>query len=50
MVANSVVGARVGPKLKLIQAFIVVFITGKNDEDQSKNELTRVLTRFLPLL
>ena len=35
-----------GPKFKLIQAFIVVLITCKNDEDQSKHELTRVLTTF----
>ena len=32
-----------GPKFKLIQAFMVFLVTCKNDEDQSKNELTRVL-------
>ena len=37
-----------GPKVKLIQALMVVLVTYKNDEDQSKNELTRVLTTFLP--
>ena len=32
----------------LIQAFMVVFVTCKN-EDQIKNEGSRVLTRFSPL-
>ena len=35
------------PKIKLIQAFIVVLDTCKNDEDPSKNESTRLLTTFL---
>ena len=39
----------VGPKFKLIQAFMVVLVTCKNDDDQSKNELTIVLITFLPL-
>ena len=47
--ANSVVGGGLGPEFKLIQAFMIVLVTFKNDEDQSKNELTRVLTEFLPL-
>ena len=29
-----------------IQAFIVVHVTCKNDEDPFKNKLTRVLTNF----
>ena len=33
--ANSVVGGGVGPKFKLAQAFMVVLVTCKNDEDQS---------------
>ena len=37
------------PKSKLIQAFIVVLDTIKNDEDPSKNKSTRVLTTFLSL-
>ena len=37
------------PKFELIQAFIVVLITCKNEEDQFKNEGARVLTRFSPL-
>ena len=47
--ANSVVGGGVGRKFKLVQAFMVVLVTCKNDEDQSKNEHTRVLTTFVPL-
>ena len=35
-----------GPKFNLIQAFMVVLANCKNDEDQSKNELTIVLTTF----
>ena len=41
--ANSVVGDGI------IQAFMVVLVTCKNDEDLLKNESTRVLTTFLPL-
>ena len=37
------------PKFKLTQAFIVVLITCKNEEDPIKNEGARVLTTFLPL-
>ena len=37
------------PKFKLIQAFIVVQVTCKNEEDPIKNEGARVLTRFPPL-
>ena len=37
------------PKFKLIRDFIVGLVTCKNEEDQSKNEGTRVVTTFLPL-
>ena len=33
------------PKFELIQAFIVVVVTCKNEEDPIKNEGARVLTR-----
>ena len=38
------------PKFELIQAFMHVLDTCKNEEDPIKNEGARVLTRFLPLL
>ena len=34
---------QIWPKLKLFQAFMVVLITCKNEEDTTKNEGTRVL-------
>ena len=37
------------PKFKLIQAFMHVIDTYKNEEDPIKNEGARVFTRFLPL-
>ena len=43
---NYVAGGGVGPKFKLIQAFTVVLVTCKNDEDQSKNVLTIVRTHY----
>ena len=36
-------------KFELIQAFIVVLVTCKNEGDPIKNEGSRVLTRFSPL-
>ena len=48
--ANSKVSGGILPKFKLIQAFIVVLVTCKNEEDPIKNEGARVLTRFSPLL
>ena len=36
-------------KFELIQAFMIVLVTCKNDEDPIKNEGDRVLTTFLPL-
>ena len=43
---NSEVSGGILPKFELIQAFIVVFVTCKNEEDPIKNEGARVLTRF----
>ena len=47
--ANSAISVEIPPKFKLIQAFMVVHVTWKNEEDPIKNEGTRVLTRFSPL-
>ena len=47
--ANSVAEDGIWQKFKLNQAFMVVLVTCKNDEDSIKNESTRVLTTFLPL-
>ena len=45
--ANSEVSSGIPPKC--IQAFMVVLVTCKNEEDPIKNEGSRVLTRFSPL-
>ena len=45
--ANSEVSGGILPKFKLIQAFIVVLVTCKNEEDPIKNEGARVLTSLL---
>ena len=45
--ANSVAGDGIWQKFKLIQAFMVVLVTCKNDEDPFQNESTRVITTFL---
>ena len=37
------------PKFELIQAFMHVLDTCKNEEDPIQNEGARVFTRFLPL-
>ena len=37
------------PNIELIQAFMHVLLTCKNEVDQIKNEGARVFTRFLPL-
>ena len=47
--ANSVVGGQVWPKIKLIQAFMVVLVTCKNEEDPFKNEGPRVVRTDLSL-
>ena len=46
---NSGVGVGIWPKFELIQAFMHVLVTCKNEVDQIKNEEARVFTRFLPL-
>ena len=46
---NYEVSGGILPKFELIQAFIVVLVTCKNEEDPIKNEGARVLTRFSPL-
>ena len=46
---NSGVGGGNWPKFKLIQAFMDVLVTYKNEEDRFKNEGASVFTRFLPL-
>ena len=46
---NSVVGVRVWQIIKLIQAFMGVLVTCKNEEDPFKNEGARVVTKDLPL-
>ena len=38
------------PKIKLLQTFMGVFVTCKNEEDPFKNEGARVVTTDLPLL
>ena len=43
------VGGGIWPKLELIQAFMHVLVTYKNEVDSYKNEGARVVTRFLPL-
>ena len=48
--ANSVVSDGILTKFKLIQVFIVVLVTCKNEEDSSKIEGTTVVTTFLPLI
>ena len=45
--ANSEVSGGILPKFELIQAFIVVLVTCKNEEDPIKNEGARVLTSLL---
>ena len=47
--ANSEVKGGIPPKFELIQAFIVVLVTCKNEKDPIKNKGSRVLTRFFPL-
>ena len=49
MAANSVADGWVWPKIKLIQIFIGVLVTCKNEEYPFKNEGASVITRDLPL-
>ena len=46
---NSGVGGGIWPKYELIQAFMHVLVTCKNEDDHFKNEGAKVFTRFLPL-
>ena len=48
--ANFEVSGGILPKFELIQAFMVVLITFKNEEDSIKNEGSRVLSRFSPII
>ena len=43
------VGGGIWPKFELIQAFMHVLVTCKNEDDRIKNEGARVFTRILPL-
>ena len=45
--ANSEVSGEILPTFELIQAFIVVLVTCKNEEDPIKNQGARVLTSLL---
>ena len=47
--ANSVAGGGMWPKIKLVQNFMGVLVTCKNEEDPFKNEGARVVTTDLPL-
>ena len=47
--ANSVADGWVSQKIKLIQTFMEVLVTCKNEEDPFKNECARVVTIDLPL-
>ena len=47
--AYSEVSGGIPPKFELIQGFIVVLVTCKNEKDPIKNKGSRVLTRFSPL-
>ena len=42
------VGGGIWPKFELIQAFMHVLVTCKNEDVRFKNEGARVFTRFLP--
>ena len=46
---NSKVSGGILPKFELIQAFIVVLATCKNEKEPIKNEGARMLTRLSPL-
>ena len=46
MAANAVVGSEVLLKFKLIQDFIVVLVTFKNEENPHKNEVTTCLPLY----
>ena len=43
---NSRVGGGILPKFELIQAFMQVLVTCKNEDDSIKNVVARVVTTF----
>ena len=45
----SVVGARIGRKFELFQAFMHILVKCKNEKDRIQNEGPRVVTTFLSL-
>ena len=47
--ANSAARDGIGPKFELIETFMDVLVTCKNEGDQIKVEGARVLAIFLPL-
>ena len=47
--ANSEVSGGIPPKFELIQAFIVVLVTCKNEKVPIKNKGSKGVTRFTPL-
>ena len=46
---NSIVGGGIWPKLELIEAFMHVLVTCKNEDDLVKNEGARVIATFFPI-
>ena len=48
--ANSEVSSGILPIFELSQAFIIVHVTCKNEENPINNEGVRVLTRFSPII
>ena len=46
---SYLIGDGILKKYKLIQAFIAVLLNCKNEEEQFKNESTRLVTTDLPL-
>ena len=45
---NSEVGGGIWPKFELIQAFMHVLVSFKNEDDSIKNGGARVVTTFIP--
>ena len=50
MAAYSAVHGGIPPKFDLIQAFMVVLVTCKNEEDRIKNEGAKVLNNISPII
>ena len=46
---NSEISGGIWPTFKLIQVYMHVLVTCKNEEDPMKNEFAGVATTFLPL-